>query len=353
MVNLLAWLTYDKRSRGRFRDELRLFCNGPCRERPGYLSGFERHMRMRARHDTQWDDADQAIGVSDIVSYACAGFAFVAAVAVGSHYMSKATASNSLASINSQYDVSSGTSSAAAHWRDVVSPATTIAGKGSLLDESVREDFRVEPTDNRIIVASYGKSDFVSDETVLATTPGEAQLPSSGSLLPGARVKLVSIPPSPSISQLESGFRLGRGEKRKVLEEREARLAEKNCLARAIYFEARSEPEAGQIAVANVILNRVKSERYPDTICGVVYDGAHRLNSCQFSFACDGKEDSPRATAQWTKAKKLASRALEGDAYVRVVSTATHYHADYVNPRWSGTMKRLIKIGRHIFYHGT
>jgi hypothetical protein len=308
---------------------------------------------MRARHDTRWDDTDQAIGVSDILSYACAGFAFVAAVAVGSHYMSKATASNSLVEINTRYDVSSGTSSAAAHWRDVVSPATTIASKGSLIDETVDEDFRVVPTDNRVIVASYGKSDFVSDEIELTTRSAESQLPSPGSLLPSARVKLVSIPPSPSISQLESGFRLGRGEKRKVLERREARLAEKNCLARAIYFEARSEPEAGQIAVANVILNRVKSKRYPNTICGVVYDGAHRLNSCQFSFACDGKQDAPRGPKEWAKAKKLASRALAGDAYVRVVSTATHYHADYVNPRWSGTMKRLIKIGRHIFYHGT
>jgi len=310
-------------------------------------------MRMRAQHDTRWDDTEKSIGVSDILFYACAGFAFVAAVAVGSHYMSKATASNSLVEINSRYGVSSGSSSAAAHWRDVVSPATTIASKGSLIDESVGEDFRVVPTDNRIIVASYGKSDFVSEEIEFSTTPGEARLPSPGSLLPGARVKLVSIPPSPSISQLESGFRLGRGEKRKVLKKRQARLDEKNCLARAIYFEARSEPEAGQIAVANVILNRVKSKRYPNTICGVVYEGAHRLNSCQFSFACDGKQDSPRGPKEWAKAKKLASRALAGEAYVRVLSTATNYHADYVNPRWSGTMKRLIKIGRHIFYNGT
>lgn len=307
---------------------------------------------MRARHDSRWDDTDQVIGVSDIVSYACAGFAFVAAVAVGSHYMSRATASNSLVEINSSYDVSSGTSSAAAHWRDVVSPATTIASKGSLIDETVGEDFRIVPTDNQVIVASYGKSDFVSDEIELTTRLG-VRPQSPGSLLPRPRAKLVSIPPSPSISQLESGFRLGRGEKQKVLKRRQARLAEKNCLARAIYFEARSEPEAGQIAVANVILNRVKSSRYPNTICGVVYDGAHRLNSCQFSFACDGKQDAPRRPKEWAKAKNLASRALAGDAYVRVVSTATHYHADYVNPRWSGAMKRLIKIGRHIFYHGT
>ena len=316
------------------------------------MSNYDRHMRMRAQHDTRWDDADQSLGLSDILSYACAGFAFVAAVAVASHYMSKATASNSIVDINSQYNVASGTSSASAHWRDVVSPATTIASKGSLLDDSVAEDFRVVPTDNRVVVASLGKSDFVSDEIELTLPGSQEQIITPAAYQPQSRIQLVSIPPSPSISQLESGFRLGRGEKRKVLEKRQARLDEKNCLARAIYFEARSEPEAGQIAVANVILNRVKSKTYPDTICGVVYDGAHRLNSCQFSFACDGKKDAPRSAKQWTKAKKLASRALAGDAYVRVVSTATHYHADYVNPSWSGSMKRLIKIGRHIFYNG-
>lgn len=317
------------------------------------MSKYDRHMRMRAQHDTRWDDADQSIGLSDILSYAFAGFAFVGAVAVASHYMSKATASNSLVQINTEHSVTSGTSSAAAHWRDVVSPATTIASKGSLLDDAADEDFRMVPTDNRVVVASHGKSDFVSDDIELKLPGSNDQIITPAAYQPQSKIQLVSIPPSPTISQLESGFRLGRGEKRKVLKKREARLAEKNCLARAIYFEARSEPEAGQIAVANVILNRVKSKVYPDTICGVVYDGAHRLNSCQFSFACDGKQDAPRSAKQWSKAKKIASRAMAGDAYVRVVSTATHYHADYVNPSWSGSMKRLIKIGRHIFYHGT
>ncbi|MEM9470977.1 MAG: cell wall hydrolase [Pseudomonadota bacterium] len=291
--------------------------------------------------------------MSDILSYAFAGFAFVGAVAVASHYMSKATASNNFVQINSEHNVSSGTSSASAHWRDVVSPATTIASKGSLLDDTAEEDFRMVPADNRVVVASHGKSDFVSDDIELKLPGSEEQIITPAAYQPQSQIQLVSIPPSPSISQLESGFRLGRDEKRKVLKKREARLAEKNCLARAIYFEARSEPEAGQIAVANVILNRVKSKHYPNTICGVVYDGAHRLNSCQFSFACDGKQDAPRGPKEWSKAKKLAARAMAGDAYVRVVSTATHYHADYVNPRWSSSMKRLIKIGRHIFYHGT
>jgi spore germination cell wall hydrolase CwlJ-like protein len=287
------------------------------------------------------------MGLAEIASFATAGFALVGVIAFAGHYMSNATASNAPYAATSQISTASASGSAA--WSDVVSPATTIAAKGSLLDVPTREEFRIVPADNQIVVASYGKSDFVTEELVLV--PRAEPLASDKTSQPAAKVQLVSIPPSPSISKLEKGFRLARSEKKKVLKQRDTRLAEKDCLARAIYFESRSEPEAGQIAVANVILNRVKSKTYPNTICGVVYDGAHRLNSCQFSFACDGKQDAPKSAKQWSKARQIASRAMAGDAYVRVVSTATHYHADYVNPRWSGAMKRLIKIGRHIFYH--
>lgn len=125
------------------------------------------------------------------------------------------------------------------------------------------------------------------------------------------------------------------------------------CLALAIYFEARSEPQSGQLAVARVILNREKSARYPDTICGVVFQGRHRRNSCQFSFACDRYSDTPRNPAAWRLSNRLAVLALRTSAPVQKVTTATHYHADYVSPRWSRSMTRLVKIGRHIFYRGT
>lgn len=296
-------------------------------------------MRRRARAANGMGDIDQSISVTEIATFALAGIAVVGAVAFAGHQISRATASNAPQQPSAQ-------------WADVVSPATTLTSKGSLLDEPVRQDFRIVTLGDGMKVASLGKSDFIQDEIVVAV-PQQASL--SPQLAPqdkpSAQVKLVSIPSAPKISKLENTFKLAREEKQRVLKQREARLAEKDCLARAIYFEARSEPEAGQIAVANVILNRVKSTSYPDTICGVVYQGAHRMNSCQFSFACDGKKDIPRGAKEWNKAKHLASRAMMGDAYVRVVSTATHYHADYVNPRWSGAMKRLIKIGRHIFYH--
>lgn len=133
------------------------------------------------------------------------------------------------------------------------------------------------------------------------------------------------------------------------------RSVEKNCLAMAVYFEARSEPASGQLAVAKVILNRTKAERYPSSICGVVYQGASRMNRCQFSFACDGKSDLPQTGRAWQKAIAVANLALSGgheldDENFQLVTNATHYHADYVAPRWSKSLSRLTKIGRHIFY---
>ncbi len=128
------------------------------------------------------------------------------------------------------------------------------------------------------------------------------------------------------------------------------RTVAKSCLARAIYFEARSESELGQLAVATVILNRSKAENYPSSICGVVYQGASRHNACQFSFACDGQSDLPQDRRAWDTALAVTAMALAEDKPVRSVAAATFYHADYVTPHWSKSMNRLTKIGRHIFY---
>ena len=130
---------------------------------------------------------------------------------------------------------------------------------------------------------------------------------------------------------------------------------EKNCLAMAVYFESRSEPTRGQLAVAKVILNRTTALHYPSSICGVVYQGASRMNGCQFSFACDGKSDLPESGRAWQKAIAVANLALSGENEIgyedlQFVSTATHYHADYVVPYWSKSLSRLTKIGHHIFY---
>jgi spore germination cell wall hydrolase CwlJ-like protein len=125
---------------------------------------------------------------------------------------------------------------------------------------------------------------------------------------------------------------------------------EQRCLAEAVYFEARSEPEEGQAAVAQVVLNRVRSGLYPSSICGVVYQNRHRHLACQFTFACEGKALRVTERESWEDAKRIASAVLEGKTYLADVGNSTHYHADYVRPRWSRKLKRMDVIGRHIFY---
>lgn len=134
------------------------------------------------------------------------------------------------------------------------------------------------------------------------------------------------------------------GETQAEFEQRERR-----CLATAIYFEARGEPERGQVAVAQVILNRVRSPLFPETICGVVYQGQHR-KGCQFSFTCDGRSDTPRKDAQWELAQDLTRKIMAGELWLPEVGYSTFYHANYVSPRWARSMNRIDKIGAHIFY---
>lgn len=125
---------------------------------------------------------------------------------------------------------------------------------------------------------------------------------------------------------------------------------ELNCLATAIYFEARGEPDIGQIAVAQVVTNRVRSGYYPDSVCGVVYQNKHWRNRCQFSFACDRTPDRVRDKNSWEKAMTFARDVMSGKAFLKTVNDSTHYHADYVHPRWVRGMVKRDKIGRHIFY---
>ncbi len=125
---------------------------------------------------------------------------------------------------------------------------------------------------------------------------------------------------------------------------------EQRCLAEAVYFEARSEPEEGQAAVAQVVLNRVKSGLYPANVCGVVYQNRHRYMGCQFSFACEGKSLRITDAGSWQTATRVARSVIEGRTYLSEVGGATHYHADYVRPSWSRRLKKMDVIGRHIFY---
>ncbi len=126
--------------------------------------------------------------------------------------------------------------------------------------------------------------------------------------------------------------------------------AQRKCLAEAIYFEARSESEEGQAAVAQVVLNRALSGLYPASVCGVVYQNRHRFKACQFSFACEGKSLRITDGSSWETAVRIASEVLDGRTYLSNVGGATHYHATYVRPGWSRRLERASKIGTHIFY---
>lgn len=121
------------------------------------------------------------------------------------------------------------------------------------------------------------------------------------------------------------------------------------CMTQAIYYEAANEPVDGRRAVAQVVLNRVRHPAYPKSVCEVVYQGAERQTGCQFSFTCDGSLLRQPMARQWQEAGQIAREALAGRVE-RDVGTATHYHADYVLPRWAFEMDKIAQLGRHLFY---
>jgi spore germination cell wall hydrolase CwlJ-like protein len=124
------------------------------------------------------------------------------------------------------------------------------------------------------------------------------------------------------------------------------------CLSEAVYYEAAREPEVGQAAVAQVVLNRMRHPAYPKSVCGVVYQGSARVTGCQFTFTCDGALAYAPEPGLWRRARAVAERALGG--YVdRTVGSATHYHARYVAPYWAPTLVKMTQVGQHIFYRWT
>lgn len=134
------------------------------------------------------------------------------------------------------------------------------------------------------------------------------------------------------------------------LTEDEFRTRELRCMATAIYFEARDEPIRGQIAVGQVVMNRIRSPFYPKTVCGVVYQGERNRHGCQFSFTCTGKTNKVNEQEEWATAVKLAKQVLAGEVWIAEVGYATHYHATYVHPSWRNELDRVAQIGGHIFY---
>lgn len=131
--------------------------------------------------------------------------------------------------------------------------------------------------------------------------------------------------------------------------------AERDCLAQAIYHEARGESEVGQLAVANVIVNRARSGKFPSTICGVIYQNAEKgYHRCQFTFACDGRSDAPGERRAWARSASLAQDVYAefalGEAVGAIPGSALYYHTTNVSPSWSHTYNAVAQIGSHIFY---
>jgi len=133
---------------------------------------------------------------------------------------------------------------------------------------------------------------------------------------------------------------------------------ELECMTNNIYFEAALESTAGKLAVAQVTMNRVKSSRYPNTVCTVVKQGRHYENGfpvrdrCQFSWYCDGKLDIPSMGKMWGQSREVAVYVLKNTQLLDITDGATHYHADYIDsPRWASAKDRTMQIDTHIFYN--
>jgi spore germination cell wall hydrolase CwlJ-like protein len=128
-------------------------------------------------------------------------------------------------------------------------------------------------------------------------------------------------------------------------------LQQGNCLADAMYYEARGEGRAGQVAIAEVVYNRMRSGNYPRTICGVVYEGSRLHTGCQFSFTCSGDMARRKSAVVWRRTQRLALQIVTGIVQLGdTTGGALSFHAEAVQPAWSDTMARTTQIGHHIFY---
>jgi spore germination cell wall hydrolase CwlJ-like protein len=149
-----------------------------------------------------------------------------------------------------------------------------------------------------------------------------------------------SIPANPGLAVPAKPF---------VLSTSFSRAAAIDCLTAAIYYEAGNEPIKGQRAVAQVVLNRMRHPAFPDSVCGVVFQGSERRTGCQFTFTCDGSLARRPSRSGWIGAQTVAIAALSG-LVEPSVGHATHYHASYVLPYWAKNLTKLREVGSHIFY---
>jgi len=196
----------------------------------------------------------------------------------------------------------------------------------------------------------------INERLMQGATPTTRRATALGSATPvpadSTPVKVVALPGAsrrtlPAISQAPDA---GANPNYAALFDQDGAARENRCLAEVIYFEARGESEEGQAAVAQVVLNRVASGLYPATICGVVYQNRQRWHGCQFSFACERKSLRITETNAWLTAERIAAEVTNGKTYVSDVAGSTHYHANYVRPRWARRLEKMDVIGHHVFY---
>jgi hypothetical protein len=240
------------------------------------------------------------------------------------------------------------------------------------LEAQPSDDLRVAPAPSRdgfsVKTASlfFGSSSIGAAENMERWQPGEEPVIVMPGRVADPDMKVMaSLPPvaaEPSRT-VESGVSIAaKGEvnsnnqhiktpaERLGVFDEKARAKSEKCLAEAVYFEARGEAVRGQIAVAQVVLNRAFSGFYPSTVCAVVYQNKHRHLACQFTFACDNVADVVREPDMWDRAKKIAKAMLDGQLWLPEVAKSTHYHAYWVRPSWVHEMKKMYKYGVHTFY---
>ena len=190
---------------------------------------------------------------------------------------------------------------------------------------------------------SSAKAELVAPERAAALVAATSGDQATQVQAVGAKAELINaaMPFSAAPIQAARAFILPAGE---TLDQRRAVL----CLTQAVYYEAGFEPLDGRRAVAQVVLNRMRHPAFPKSVCGVVYQ-RNDTPVCQFSFVCDGSLDRRPQASAWKVAEAVARAALAGHVE-QAVGSATHYHADYVAPRWAPLLTKITKLGAHIFY---
>jgi spore germination cell wall hydrolase CwlJ-like protein len=216
-----------------------------------------------------------------------------------------------------------------------VKTASLFFGSSSL-GASIDSMERWQPGEEPLIVMPSGPD---PDMKVTASLPAEVDHPSKA----GESIASKGEVNSDNQRVKTPAERLG-------LFDEKARSRHEKCLTEAVYFEARGEAVRGQIAVAQVVMNRAFSGFYPSTVCGVVYQNKHRHLACQFTFACDNVADVVREPDMWDRAKKIAKAMLDGQLWLPEVAKSTHYHAYWVHPSWVHEMKKMYRFGVHTFY---